>query len=145
MWHQSRQMRGENKAKPCNQELLLVCNTQLGLVQSLLHRLPHLLFRLGSVNLHDLCLGIVERERVELPVVVLNPLFDDFRLVALSARRRSPLSNDVIRNFELERHGSQVNFLNHLSQLSGLLLCGWKPIQGCAVGDGERRLIRDLP
>jgi hypothetical protein len=66
------------------------------------------LFLLGSVNLDDLCLGIVERERVELPVVVLNPLFDDFRLVALSARRRSPLSNDVIRNFELERHGSQV-------------------------------------
>lgn len=78
-------------------------------------------------------------------MVVLNPLFDDFRLVALSARRRSPLSNDVIRNFELERHGSQVKFLNHLSQLSGLLLCGWKSIQGCAVGDGERRLIRDLP
>jgi hypothetical protein len=78
-------------------------------------------------------------------VVVLNPLFDDFRLVALSARRRSPLSNDVIRNFELERHGSQVKFLNHLSQLSGLLLCGWKPIQGCAVGDGERRLIGNLP
>jgi hypothetical protein len=26
-----------------------------------------------------------------------------------------------------------VKFLNHLSQLSGMLLCGWKPIQGCAT------------
>ena len=27
----------------------------------------------------------------------------------------------------------KVKFLNHLSQLSGLLLCGWKPIQGCTT------------